>query len=198
MESAFITQVIDKGHRVKEFECSRPQLTDYLKRFARQTTSKGGARTFVATAEDDPTLVIGFYSLVASEISAAQASAELKKGLGNYPLPGFRLARLAVDKRFEGLGLGGRLLLDAGFRCLAAATQVGSKAMFIDAKDDTAANFYRRFGATSLPDSPLVLVWPLAMIEEAVRQPIVEDDFGQKLLAKSGTLPSETGLVIED
>src|SRR3546814_14857125 len=106
MESAFITQVIDKSHRVKEFECSRPQLTDYLKRFARQTTSNGGARTFVATAEDDPTLVIGFYSLVASEMSAAPSPAEFKNGIGNYPLPGFRLARLAVDHGFEGLVIG--------------------------------------------------------------------------------------------
>lgn len=152
--------MIAKHHEVRAFKCARPELAEYLRRYARQTSVRGGARTFVATAEDDASLVIGFYTLVPSEMTADAVPPELMKGLGHYPLPGFRLARLAIDVRYERLGLGRRLLLDAGLRCLRAAQEVGGAVMFIDAKDETAARFYQKYGAQSLPDHPLVLVWP--------------------------------------
>lgn len=119
--------------------------------------------------ENDRNAVIGFYTLVASEMTADTAPADLMKGLGRYPLPGFRLARLAVDGRYAGHGLGSRLFLDAGIRCLQAAELVGAAAMFIDAKDVEAARFYLQFGARALPDHPLVLVLPLSTIREALQ-----------------------------
>lgn len=161
--------MIAKHHEVRAFRCARTELADYLRKYARQTSVRGGARTFVATAEDDARVVIGFYTLVPAEMTAETAPPELMRGLGRYPLPGFRLARLAVHADYERKGLGRRLLLDSGLRCLRAASEVGGAVMFIDAKDDEAAGFYRRFGAQSLPDRPLVLVWPLAMIETAVQ-----------------------------
>jgi len=169
MASELVTQVIAKHHDVRAFACARPELNDYLKKYARQTSSRGGARTFVTVPENEQNIVIGFYTLVASEMTADAVPTDLTKGLGRYPLPGFRLARLAVDSRYAGLGLGRRLFLDAGIRCLQAAEHVGAAAMFIDAKDIEAARFYRQFGAQALPDRPLVLVLPLATVRTAFR-----------------------------
>ena len=167
MASGFQTQLIAKSHAVKDFRCEHSSLADYLRRYARQTTSRGGARTFILPAADDPTIVLGYYTLTPAEMDADKLPPDLVKGLGRYPYPGFRLARLAVDERYAGKGVGRTLLIDAGLRCLAAADQVGGSAMFIDAKDEKAAAFYRKFGAQALADWPLLLVLPLATFAAA-------------------------------
>src|SRR5687767_4152506 len=79
--------------------------------------------------------------------------------------PAFRLGRLAVDRTVHGQGLGGRLLLAAGKRCLAVAEQVGGVALLIDAKSERAAAWYRGYGAVE--DAPLTLILPLATIAAA-------------------------------
>jgi hypothetical protein len=70
----------------------------------------------------------------------------------------------------QGRGLGGELLLAAGLRALAVASEVGGVALAIDAKDEPAARWYERFGAMRLLDDPLKLVLPLATIAETIRR----------------------------
>lgn len=153
-------QDIAKHHDVKNFASARPELNDYLQRYARQNHDRGGARTYVLVDADNPKKILGYYSLVATEIASDHVPPELRKGLGRYPVPGFRLARLAVDRSFAGQGYGGFLFYDAAQRCLAAAQIVGAKLMVIDAKDDEAARYYLRFGAKPLPNARLTLVLP--------------------------------------
>ena len=80
--------------------------------------------------------ILGFYSLSPS-IDYQQVPEEIKRGLGRYEVPVFRLGRLAVNVSFQGQGLGGQLLLAAGRRCLLVATQTGGIALRIDAKMST-------------------------------------------------------------
>jgi GNAT superfamily N-acetyltransferase len=80
------------------------------------------------------------------------------------------LARLAVDLRFQGRGLGGQLLLAAGRRCLLAAAEVGGVALLIDAKNDRAAEWYASYGAVRLDDAPLILMLSLATVAQALRK----------------------------
>jgi len=82
----------------------------------------------------------------------------VRRGLARYDVPVFRLARLAVDRKVQGRGLGGQLLLAAGRRCLLAATEVGGVALLIDAKNDKIADWYAGYGAVPLADSPPQLV----------------------------------------
>jgi GNAT superfamily N-acetyltransferase len=85
-------------------------------------------------------------------------------------VPVFRLARLAVDRRVQGQGLGGQLLLAAGRRCVLVAAEVGGVALLIDAKNARAAGWYATYGAVPLLDAPLSLVLPLRTIEAALRE----------------------------
>ena len=94
----------------------------------------------------------------------------MRRGLARHDVPGFRLARLAVDRRFQGRGIGGQLLLAAGRRCLLAAAEVGGVALVIDAKNEMAAGWYAIYGAVPLLDAPLTLLLPLATIEAAVKK----------------------------
>jgi GNAT superfamily N-acetyltransferase len=71
--------------------------------------------------------------------------------MGHYPIPVVILARLAVDRRWQGQGLGAFLLQDAIRRTLAIADQVGVLALLVHPLDDAAAAFYGRFGFSPSP-----------------------------------------------
>jgi GNAT superfamily N-acetyltransferase len=84
------------------------------------------------------------------------------RGLARHEVPGFRLARIATDLRWQGQGLGGQLLAAAARRCLRAAAEVGGVVLIIDAKNDRAARWYTNYGAVPLSNKPLTLVMSLA------------------------------------
>ena len=77
-------------------------------------------------------------------------------------IPGVRLGRLAVDKRYQGKYLGELLLVDALTRVQRIYTEAGGIGLFVDALDEQAAGYYRRFGFVSAPDNPLLLFLPVA------------------------------------
>ncbi len=159
---------ISRQHNREAFDCGDPALNDFLRRYARQTHELGAAKTFVAVRDDDPTVVLGFYSLSSASIKFSSTPAVLTRGLARHDVPVFRLGRLAVDKPLKGNGLGGQLLLCAGRRCIHAAQEVGGVALLIDAKNEGVARWYARYGAVPLLDAPLSLLLPLVTIQQAL------------------------------
>jgi predicted N-acetyltransferase YhbS len=91
-------------------------------------------------------------------VEKAAVPERVAKGVPNRPIPVVLLARLAVDRRFQGKGLGKGLLRDALVRALAAAEAVGVRAILVHAKDEEAARFYSQFGFTASPTDPLHLM----------------------------------------
>ncbi|MBU0500234.1 MAG: GNAT family N-acetyltransferase [Gammaproteobacteria bacterium] len=73
-------------------------------------------------------------------------------------IPGVRLGRLAVDRQYQDKGLGELLLVDALTRARRIYTEADGIGLFVDALDEQAAGYYRRFGFQSAPDNPLVLL----------------------------------------
>jgi GNAT superfamily N-acetyltransferase len=159
---------IGKVHDRKAFDCGEPELNTYLQRFARQNHESGGAKTFVATPPGIAQRILGYYTLSPASVDYARTPEILRRGLGRYEVPVFRLGRLAVDRSVQGQGLGGSLLLAAGRRCLLVAQHVGGVALLIDAKSESAAAWYERYGAVRLADAPLTLVLPLKTIALAI------------------------------
>jgi GNAT superfamily N-acetyltransferase len=159
---------IGRHHDRKRFDCGSADLNTYLDRYARQNHESGGAKTFVAVALDEPARILGFYSISPGSVAFAREPSKLTKKLGRYEVPVFRLGRLAVDVSVQGQGLGADLLLVAGERALAVAAQVGGVALAIDAKDERAARWYERFGASALLDDPCKLILPLESIVGAI------------------------------
>lgn len=160
---------IGRHHDRKGFDCDTADLNEYLARYARQNHESGGAKTFVAVPSAEPMRVLGFYSISPGSIEFAHVPASLTRKLGRCDVPVFRLGRLAVDRTMQGQGLGSDLLLAAGERALAVATEVGGVALAIDAKNENAARWCERFGAHALLDDPLRLILPLSVIAEAIR-----------------------------
>lgn len=162
---------LDRAHDRKAFDCGEPALNDYLKKFARQNHESGGAKTFVAVEASEPTTILGYYTLSPASIDYARTPAVVRRGLGRYEVPVYRLGRLAVGASVQGRGLGGGLLLAAGRRCLAVASEVGRVALLIDAKSNRVATWYESFGAGRLDDAPLTLLLPLKTVAAALQGP---------------------------
>ena len=79
-------------------------------------------------------------------------------------MPAVRIGRLAVDRRYQGLGLGKALLADAALKAMTAAP--ASFALLVDAKDDQTMKFYQHHGFPQLGGLPRVLFLPLATAEK--------------------------------
>jgi GNAT superfamily N-acetyltransferase len=150
-------QPLVSSHRLEEFDCGKPALTDWLLRHAVQAQGSGSARTFVACDQDR---VAGYYSLTVGQIDTLQAPERIRRGMGQYPIPMVILARLAVDLHYQNRGLGFSLLLDAITRTLAIADQAGIRALLTHPIDAQADAFYRRFGfePTPLQEGQLILL----------------------------------------
>ena len=161
---------INKTHDRDAFDCGEDALNDFLRRYARKSHELGGAKTFLAINDADNTTILGFYSLSPASVAYSRTPEIIRRGLARHDVPGFRLARLAVDRRVQGQGLGGQLLLTAGRRCLRAAAEVGGIALVIDAKNDRVAAWYAGYGAVPLLDAPLNLLLPLTTIETALKR----------------------------
>lgn len=148
-------------HDRQQFECGSAELNNYLKDFAMQQSKKGIATVQVLVDTDRPKLILGYYSLSAAQIDVATLDERLQRKLPKYPVPCFRLGRLAVHSEHRALGYGGHLVGLAVKRCLEAKQYVGAYALVVDAKDAQAKAFYEHYGFTALIDSPLILYLPL-------------------------------------
>jgi GNAT superfamily N-acetyltransferase len=161
---------IHKKHDRESFDCGEAALNEFLRRYARQSHELGGAKTFLAIDDTGHKTILGFYTLSPASVEYARTPEIIRRGLARYNVPGFRLARLAVDRRWQGRGIGGQLLLAAGRRCLLASAEVGGVVLVIDAKNEMVAGWYAGYGAVPLLDAPLTLLLPLATIEAALKK----------------------------
>jgi GNAT superfamily N-acetyltransferase len=129
-------------HDVRQFDCGKQSLNDWLKRFALANDRSDASRTYVVHSSST---VVGYYSLAAGSVLKAEAPGRISKGLANHPIPVVLLARLAVDRTTQGAGLGSALLKDALLRVQGAADIVGIRAVLVHAIDKEARAFYARF-----------------------------------------------------
>lgn len=166
---AWHEEPINKKHDREAFDCGEEALNKFLRRYARKSHELGGAKTFLAIDDEDNKTVLGFYSLSPASVDYARTPEIIRCGLARYDVPGFRLARLAVDRKLQGQGIGGQLLLAAGRRCLLASAEVGGVVLVIDAKNERAAEWYAGYGAVRLLDAPLTLLLLLTTIKSALR-----------------------------
>ncbi|MDO8465842.1 MAG: GNAT family N-acetyltransferase [Gallionella sp.] len=144
------------NHNRQGFDCGRQELNDWLRQVARQHQDKGLSKTFVATRMEAPDSICGYYALTLAELENHHLPEAWRK---KFPrrIPGVRLGRLAVDKQYQGKGLGELLLVDALIRARRIYTEAGGIGLFVDALDGQAAGYYRRFGFETSPDNPLLL-----------------------------------------
>ena len=128
-------------HDVSVFECRSAEQTTWLHTFARQSASAGTTRVFVVTERGSPS-VVAYYAWCMASINASVAPARLRKGAGRYPQPVALLARLGVDIRHEGRGLGAALLQDVFGRLVEISGDIGCRGLIVHAESAEARAFY--------------------------------------------------------
>lgn len=161
-------EALGRQHDRTAFHCGEEALDRYLEQQARQDADQSVAASFVAVRLPG-TRVLGYYSLSASVLTLADLPDELARKLPRYPqLPVTLLGRLAVDQSTKGHGLGEHLLLDALHRSLAHAEQIAATAVVVDAKDGSAAPFYRHYGFLPLQARPNRLFVPMRSVAQSL------------------------------
>ena len=168
MASHIITP-LNKLHNRVEFCSLSDELNHYLKKQISQEIRRKVAAAFVLT-EKDSLLVKGFYTLSASSILLNDLPESMQKKLPKYPsLPATLLGRLAVDGRYSGQGLGRTLLIDALYRSWQQSGNIASMAVVVDAIDENAVNFYKKYHFIQFQNSPSKLFITMKEIESLVK-----------------------------
>jgi GNAT superfamily N-acetyltransferase len=149
-----------KRHDRSAFACGEPALDAFLQRHAHQNMRKGISQTWVLVSPDKPSTIAGYYCLAPAEVVLANLQPADARPLPPYPIPCFRMGRLARDLRWRGEGMGALLIGLAVERCLRARQSVGGYALIVDAKGEKAKNFYLRYGFRPYLDTPNSLYLP--------------------------------------
>jgi ribosomal protein S18 acetylase RimI-like enzyme len=164
---SFAIEPLSAKHDRGSFSCGVEPLDRYLRTQASQDVRRRISNCFVAVP-DDGISVSGYYTLAASSIPLTELPPDLVRRLPNYAvIPAALVGRLAVDSRHTGQELGSALLYDAMARAMGAAPAIF--ALVVDAKDERAADFYRRFGFLPFASRALSFFLPIATAAKTVR-----------------------------
>jgi GNAT superfamily N-acetyltransferase len=151
-------------HGLEDFRCGESSLDDWLLRRARANQVSGASRTYVAC---DGKRVVGYYALASGVVKVEIAPGRFRRNMPN-PIPVAVLARLAVDRDWQGRGIGRGLFRDAAQRVAHAADVIGIRGIVVHAISDEARNFYVALGFDPSPREPMTLMVTLSDVRAAL------------------------------
>lgn len=154
-------QLLAANHDLEGFNSGETVLDEWLRRRARANQVSGATRTYVVC--DGTPRVVGYYALASGVVAAINASGRLRRNMPD-PIPVAVLARLAVDQRWQGKGLGRALFRDAAWRVAHAAEVIGIRGIVVHAISEEAKNFYLALGFVPSRGEPMTLMVTLADI----------------------------------
>ena len=121
------------------FHSGAAELDDWFQRYAWQNQKANNAVTYVTTQDD---VILGYYAITTAAYSRNDAPEGLNHRSRPEEIPCILLARLAVDERAQGHGIGAALLKDAIERCYMLSREVGAAALVVHCRDEQARAFY--------------------------------------------------------
>lgn len=148
------TAHIQAKHDRKSFDCGLEPLNSFLKQTAMQNEKKDLTRTYILSSEENESQIAGYFTLITGE---AQVPDNAKNTLLKYPHPTpiLKIARLAVDKNYQGQGIGEFLLFDILHKAIEMSNMLAFIGVFVDAKNIKAKDFYLKYGFTPINSDPL-------------------------------------------
>jgi len=162
-------ELLAARHQLAGFRCRSEEQTAWLVELARQAHGTGTTRVFVVTEVDQPQ-VVAYYAWCMASVAIVDLPERLRRGAGRYPQPIALLARLGVDQRHEGQGLGAALLLDVITRVASLSEAIGCRGMLVHAESEQASSFYKHLipEFERSPTDPLHLLLLLKDIRRSI------------------------------
>ena len=154
-------------HELAEFFSGVPSLDDWLKRRARANQVSGATRTFVVA---EGRRVIAHYAVASGAISLGGALGRFRRNMPD-PIPIALLGRLAIDRAWQGRGLGRALFRDCAARITHAADSIGIRGIVVHAISEQAKTFYLALGFEPSPLDPMTLMVTLGDVQAILGPP---------------------------
>lgn len=145
------------AHETAGFDCGIERLNAWLTRRAWANQVSGASRTYAVTAAGR---VVGYYGLASGALALQEAPGSVRRNMPD-PIPMAVLGRLAVDRAWQGSGVGVALLRDAFERTQTASAILGIRGLLVHALSEDARVFYVRHGFVPSPTCPMTLVLSL-------------------------------------
>lgn len=127
------------------FDSGSLALDRYLREFAWQNQERYALGVTYVAVDDETRCVCGYVTVSAAQLTANLRSRARVPRAFEGGVPVLRLGCLAVDRRFQGHGLGRELLVHALRLAIGQAHEVGCVGVVVDARPEAVA-FYERHG----------------------------------------------------
>jgi GNAT superfamily N-acetyltransferase len=157
---------INERHQVDAFDSGVAVLDDWLKRRARANQSGGASRSYVVCDADR---VVAYYAIAAGAVEIAAATSRVRRNMPD-PVPVAVLGRLAIERGYQGKGLGRALVKDALSRVAQAADIIGIRGVIVHAISPEAKAFYLTAGLEASRLHPMTLMATLADVQALSRR----------------------------
>ncbi|MCU7693417.1 GNAT family N-acetyltransferase [Haoranjiania flava] len=151
-------ELLDTKHNRENFDCGKEPLNNYLKTQAGQDIKRKLSACFVLSQNDAN--IQGYYTLSNNSIPLNSFPEHIRKKLPKSynAIPTTLLGRLAIDKKYQGQGIGKILLIDALKRSYEISKEIGSFAVVVHPIDEEAERFYTKYDFIKLPDSKKMFI----------------------------------------
>jgi GNAT superfamily N-acetyltransferase len=157
---------LSDDHQTDSFDSGEPALDDWLRRRARANQASDASRTYVVC---EGKRVVAYYAVASGAIAQAVVPGRFRRNMPD-PIPVVVLARLAVDRNYQGRGLGRAVFQDAARRVADAADTIGIKGVVVHAISDEARKFYVALGFDPCPAEAMTLVITIRDIRTALEE----------------------------
>ncbi|NYI42671.1 GNAT family N-acetyltransferase [Demequina lutea] len=167
--SYVVPSLLRRDHVLEGFRSRSAEQTQWL--VGQTVGSHGGGftRTFVVV-ESGASDVVAYYAWTMAGLGFEAAPVRAATGGGRHPVPVALLARLAVDERHEGRGLGRALLRDVVARTIDVGSRIGCRGLLVHCETEQAREFYLRHlpSFEPSPSDPMHLVLLIKHLRRAV------------------------------
>ncbi|WP_431956118.1 GNAT family N-acetyltransferase [Nocardia lijiangensis] len=153
----WISTGITKEHDLSQFDCGKEDLNKWLQTMALAAEERWTSRTYVWVEEGKPA-VKAYYSIAPTSVDPIVDGLSQRLSSSMRSVPAFLLAKFALDKSLHKQGLGEQLLIDAVAKIMGAAQASGGRLIVVDAIDEAACQFYKRYDFITVKNTPNRLV----------------------------------------
>ena len=140
---------LTERHDLEDFQSGEEALDSWLRDRALDNMATGASRTYVICPSSS-LKVIGYYAICMGQILNQDVTGSMRRNMPRQ-IPAVILGRLAIDKKWQGEGLGKALLNDAVQRSARAAQEVSARLLIVHTISAQAEAFYLHHGFIRLP-----------------------------------------------